>query len=364
MRKEVKYVSLTRPLLDSLKVIDASVDNIIKYSVIGGEQVFGYHIQIYNNSNNILIYENKAFSFIFQINITSNLLINGSEYKLRMRTFNGNVLGDFSNIESNSSAFSEYLILKCYSIPTNSITNLLLDTSGNNMIKNQTFTFIGQYNQLQGVALKSFRYLLYDSNRILKQSFSEIYQTTGDLTQEITGFENNKTYYIELLTINQYNVESSSALIEFYVQYIQPRIRQILTATNDYDNASIKVDAKIVRVQFEGENYTFENDGWINLKNGYIHIKQDESFNVDRDFTLKLWLKDITASVDFLTIVGENGQIRTQLRDNRFHTYKEYNDLDLYSHYGSDLITNYNNETVFFIFIQQVNGMLNLKFEK
>jgi hypothetical protein len=354
---------LTRPILSSLQVIDATLLNLIKYAVIGGEQVFGYHVQIYNNSNNTLVYENKVFSFIFQININPNVLTNGIEYKLKIRTFNGTVLGDFSNIESNCSEFSDDLILKCYTTPTITITNLLQDTSGNNMIKNQTFTFSGTYSQVQGVSLKSFRYLLYDKNKILKQSFNEKFQLTGDLQQEITGFENNETYYIELLTINQYNVEASSGLIEFYAQYIQPRIRQILSAENDYDNASINVQAKIVRVLFEGENYTFENDDWINLKNGHIHIKQDGSFNVDRDFTLKIWLKDITENVDFLTILGGQGKIRLELRENRIHGYKEYDDMDIYSHYATNLIDSYNSETVFFIFLQQINGMLNLRHE-
>jgi hypothetical protein len=358
-------VSLTRPILESLKVIDASLSNSIKYAVVGGEQVFGYNVQIYNNSTNTLVYENKVFSFIFQININSNILTNGIEYKLRIRTFNGTVLGDFSNLESNSSEFSDYLVLKCYATPIVSITNLLQDTSNNNYIKNQTFTFTGQYLQQEGVSLKSFRYLLYDKNGILKQSFGEIFQLSGDLEQEITGFENNETYFIELLTINQYNVEATTGLIEFYVQYIQPRIKQLITAENDYNNASIKVQAEVVRVLFEGENYTFENDDWINVKNGEIWIKQDGSFSVESNFTLKLWLKNITENTNFLTILGGQGNITVQLKENRFHAYKKYNDYpSIYSHYATDLINSYDSGTVFFIFLQQVNGMLNIRFEK
>jgi hypothetical protein len=358
-------IILTRPILDSLKIIDGNISNKIKYNVIGGDQVFGYQVRIYDNSTNGLVYDNKAFSFIFEISINNGILVNGREYKLQIRTFNGIVLNDLSNLEGNTSDYSDYLILKCYSTPIVNIDNIPVDSFGNNLIKNQTFVFTGNYSQAEGVALKSFRYLLYDKNKVLSEIFDEVYQLTGELTQEITGFDNNEDYYIQLLTINQYNIETRSALIKFHVEYIEPRIRQVIKAENDFENALIKVEARVVVLYFESDNYTFENNDWVNIKNSNMHLTQGYNFNINGDFTMKIWAKDLTSNTDLLNMIGGQGNIRVILKDYRFHVYKEYSGMNnIYSHYASDIIDSYDSNTVFFIFLQQIGGMLNIQFEK
>jgi hypothetical protein len=345
-------------------VIDGKSDNKIKYNVVGGEQVFGYHVEIYDNTTNALIFYDKVFSFVFEINVYANILTNGTEYKIRVRTFNEHVDSTFSNIDTYSSAFSDFSIMKCFTTPVVTINNLLKDTSGNDMIKNQTFEFSGQYSQTENVSLKSFRYLLYDKNRILLQSYSEKFQLSGNLLQEITGLTNNETYFVELLTINQYDVQTSSGLIQFYVQYIKPKIAQTLKAEVDKENASIRVEAKIVRVLFKGSGYTFDTNDTINVINGSISIDEESNFHINDNFTLKLWVSNIIDNNDFLYIYNSEGKIRLHLQNGRIHAYKEYNDLDIYSHYASELLGTYTNSTLFYIFLQQVGGMLDIKFEK
>lgn len=354
-------MALIRPQLDNFKVFDARKDNIIRYSVQGGEQVGGYILEVYKNSDNTLAYTKKAITFITDIEIPATTLLNGVEYKVRVKTVNTSVLPDFSNMDTNnSSSYSDYMVLRCYSEPSITIPNIPFDDTGNKTIKNQNFTFEGKYQQSEGVQLKSYRYLLYDKEQVLIESFSAVYQLSGVLLQDISGMKNDSEYFIELYVIDQYDQEFSSGLIGFRVNFILPRIRQVLKLENDYKNALIKVEAKIVQVILKATNHTFEDDNWINVENGKVWIDDNGDFKIESDFTCKIYCKELKEKQIWMTMKNRDGYIDIILINNRMHVYKGLLNSSVVSHYASNEIENYNANDTLLVFVQQVNGRINV----
>lgn len=254
---------LARPSFrEGLMISDAVSSINISFMISGSsDQVTGHHIQCIDNITGEIEHEHKAMSFLLSCNIDANTLLNGKEYRVRVRTYNSNIATDFSNENNNTtSEWSDYMILKCFTKAEVAIINIPIDTTGNRLIKNQTFTFEGNYSQKESVGLKSFRYILYDKDKVVLQSYPEVYQLDGALKQEVTGIVSDKEYYIELVTLNQYEIETRSELIDFRVDYSPPRITQVLQVSNDEENALVKIDAQVVQMLLQGNGeYSFEN---------------------------------------------------------------------------------------------------------
>lgn len=253
---------LTRPSLNGLLVCDAT--QAIKFDFFvstNSDQVVGHHVQCVNNITGEIVHEHKTMSFLLTCSIAANQLLNGKEYRVRIRTYNSNIKSDFSNeTNNNTSEWSDYMILKCFTVARVSITNIPIDVTGNRLIKNQTFTFEGEYFQKENVGLKSFRYILYDKDKVVLQVYPEVYQLDGLLKQEMAGFLSDKEYFVELVVLNQYDIETRSELAGFRVDYSLPRITQILQVTNDEENALVKVDAQIIQMLLQSSgNVIFEN---------------------------------------------------------------------------------------------------------
>ena len=181
---------LTRPSLNGLLVCDAT--QAIKFDFFvstNSDQVVGHHVQCVNNTTGEIVHEHKTMSFLLTCSIAANQLLNGKEYRVRIRTYNSNIKSDFSNeTNSNTSEWSDYMILKCFTGARVSITNIPIDVTGNRLIKNQRFTFEGEYFQKENVGLKSFRYILYDKDKVVLQVYLEVSELDGLLKQEMTGF--------------------------------------------------------------------------------------------------------------------------------------------------------------------------------
>lgn len=253
---------LVRPSLTGLLVENATKDIVFDFYVDKtSDQVFGHSIQVLDNLTNVIVHEHNTMSFLATCTIKSNTLLNGNTYKVRLRTYNRSINSDFSNSNStNTSEWSDYMIIRCYSDADVEITNIPVDLTGNRVIRNQTFIFEGFYDQREGVGLKSYRYILYDRDRVLLQSYPVVYQTDGVLKQEVTGFRSNEEYYIELVTLNQYDIESRSILIDFRVDFQPPRVTQIFECKNDRENACVKIDTQIIQMLLKAEgNVTFDN---------------------------------------------------------------------------------------------------------
>jgi hypothetical protein len=81
----------------------------------------------------------------------------------------------------------------------------------------------------------------------------------------------------------------------------------------------------------------------------------DEGFEIENDFTLKIWFQHLVKDVDVIYFQGLNGHIRVQYKsDNRFHLYKQINGYNY--HYSSNEI----DSDGVFLCLQSKNGRMDM----
>jgi hypothetical protein len=347
---------LSRPVITNKTIPFDSGNSYTIYFTSTGDQVFGNNLLILDNETNAIMYDVKIMSFPLQHTIPANTLANGKEYKIRVRTFNVNIASDFTNMDStNTSDWSDTLIIKCLSTPDVDVINI-----PTGQVLNQTFTFMGNYYQAQGEVLQSYKFLLYDTHVSLLTASSEQFNTSA-IKYEFTGFENGEDYYIELIVITKNGMQSTSGKIKFHVQYIQPKLTTILSIENVKDKAAVQVQAEVIQIigQISSGNIYYENNEWLNVKDGVAHFK--DGFKIEDNFTIKMWVKNITENVAFTKLVSNMGNIELKYFNDKIHAIKNVNGVS-YQVY-SDIPSPCFADDVVFIFLQQIENRLNVQAE-
>lgn len=341
-------MALTTPILNAITPFDATQAYTFIFSTSGGNQITQNNLVIQKVSDNTVVYNATITTFLLQHTVPANTLQNGVQYKAQIR------VGDANNSWSN---WSPWIVFYCFSPPVVQITNII-----NGTINNQTYTFTGSYTQAEGEKLQSYKFLLYDEHQGLLQISNELFD--GALQYQFTGLQNNKTYYIklEVITVNQ--MQADSGLVMFVPQYTQPKFLSALTLTNLEGTASIQVTANIIQIigEVDSGTITYINNDWIDLTNGSISFQQ--GFNVDSDFTLKMWFKNVpTDGSVFLKILGGDGYINLEFYNNAFHAFKYLYNGGVVPHFVSNQISTITNNNVVFLWMQQINDLINLQTE-
>ena len=143
---------LIQPIINPIAAFDATVKQIIPFTVIGGAQVIGNRIVIKNNRTGAEVYNHYVPTMKLENYIPANTLTNGEYYNAVIYT------SDSSGAESAPSTAVPFY---CYSQPVLTINNI----PENRIIQNGTYTFQGNYLQQQSESLDSYQYTLYDSNQ-------------------------------------------------------------------------------------------------------------------------------------------------------------------------------------------------------
>lgn len=308
-------MSLITPILTSVIPFDATLDYSFLFTSYGGDQVTGSNLVIQRVTDSVVVYDGEITTFSFSHLLPLNTLVNNIQYKAQIRTKNASlVYSDFSN----------WVLFYCYSPATISITNL---TDG--IANNQNYTFIGSYTQAND-PIQDFTFTLYNSNMIQLGTSSRIYSSTIEYTFALT---NNTNYYIKLTCTSQSGVVTET-IVEFLASYITPTIGAELTLVNQQSDGSVKIGVIASQIDGVGTGYVFENSDWINLKNTLAYVSFVEGLNgILKNYTLKLYFKNITENKVFLTVTTINGDIKLKYYGSRFHVFKTSRDTGIVSHF-------------------------------
>jgi len=338
-------LALTKPIIPLILPFPATVNYTLLYNSVGGSQVVYNEIEIQKNSDNTQIFLEKIQSFVYEHLIPANGLVNNTEYKVRIRTY------DVTN--STPSSWSDWVVFFCFSTPIVTIDNII-----DGVINNQTFTFEGTCTTQD--PLNSYRYLLYDEHQTLIQTFDESFD--GLLKQEITGLDNNETKYLELKVITDNNMEGSSGLIEFTPVYIQPRLASAINLENYLEQGSIKITANII--QIIGHNtgsISYENDELVVIPSGStVYFDTANGFSLGKDFTLDIWCKGLTEDLVFLKLMSDYGYIELIYYENKIHAFKHLYNNGIIPHYASNELEFISTDNIY-IHIEQINDALSLQ---
>lgn len=261
---------------------DATKEIVISWANQGDRQ-YSYQIKIYRNSDNELIYDTeKILSVSTQSTILADTLTNGVLYKYQIIVWN----------QIDESATSEWIMFKCSSTPSVSFSNLL----PNAQILNSSYTFQGQYTQLQNVPIMSWRMILYNNLNSIIGDTNIIFSDTPEYI--FSGLNSESAYFIEVQCTSQDGLSSSSGKIPFKTKYETPPLTIALEAENNKDDASVKLLWNIMQIIGESEDTTYIDNKKIDTTNGKVWF--DEGFNVDDNFTLKLWIEAV-ANIEIKT---------------------------------------------------------------
>ena len=309
-------------------------------------QIVYNEIEIRENPNTGIIYQNRVQEFRYQHDIPLNTLVDGKQYSITMRIYDVNqVLLGTSPVE----------LFYCFSIPV-----ITIPTITNGEVNNQTVSFEGTYTQSQGELLQSYIYSLYDSNQILLSQSNEMYDDL--LIYEFSELENNTSYYIELkiLTINE--MEITTGLIEFIPHYIAPKFNSFIQLENNPQNASVKLTCNVIRIL--GTNDTvisYENNEIVDLTNNHVYFQ--DGFSTSGNFVVKLWVKNININEVFFKLsTRDNITLELSLINNKIHLYKMRGEDYIVQHITVENEVIPTVDDIVFIDFRQINGLYNLTY--
>lgn len=330
-------MSIQKPYALSIMnmTIDASQSYNLKWQT-SGDTSSSFAINIYKNSDGTSAWSlPRTYSFATSYTIPANFVVNGQDYKVKVTVWNAN----------SDTAYSDYVVFTASSSPVVTVDTIPTVT-------NHAYLFTGHYTQAESVSLKSYTVNLYNSNQIL-------INTSGILTDGLVQYrfdlmKNGLSYYVEFILTSSKGLTTSSGLLPFSVAYENPYLYLQLTGENVPDKAGIHLSWQVVQVIGKTSVAPiYSNNDELNVTSGKVFF--DEGFNIDNNFTLKLWFRDITSNVNLIYLKGANGVIRVQYQnDSKFHMYKEVNGF--VSHYVSQII----NGNEFFLCIQQINSSMDL----
>lgn len=361
---------LTTPSLRMpIRPFDATKSYDFIFYVNGGNQVLKNNLIIEDAETGASVYNGTQESFGYKHELMANKLINGKQYKAKLRT---------GGADNKWSQFCEYELFYCFSPAKITIPKEIIDTDNQNRVGNQTVDFEAIYTQDELEALQSYRFLLYDSNKDLIKSFPEkFYDGIGNMKQQIAGLENGELYYLQVKTESVNGLLSDTSLIWFRPFYITPRLSAVITPANLKEQGAIKLSSNIIQVigkLYDGlereiipSNIEYVDGEWIDLtRSDYNELIFNDGFEVmQSDYTMKLWCKNIPDDLVFLSLYSKNkkgdvvGKMELLKRNNKIHAYKTLIGNSFKAHFASDEF-DFTNKLNYMIDIRQISGLMDI----
>lgn len=272
---------ILKPSNTSPNNISLDATNPITISWVNtGDRHVKYQIIIKKNSDDTLAHDSGEVStYNAFYTVPSDTLDNGIQYKYQIKLWNIN----------NDTITSDWILLKTSSTPIVSFTNIIED----GIVYNNTYLFQAEYSQAESVPIQSWQMIIYDNNEAIISTTSETFDST--IEYQFSGLNNNSVYYIECQVKSQDNLLNSTGKIKFNVQYEVPDIYIQLKANNLANQGAVQLQWNCLQIIGESENTSFIDEEKLDTKNGKVWF--DNGFNIDGNFTLKLWLESIDNTV-------------------------------------------------------------------
>lgn len=279
-------MALTRPVLLSMVAFDATSSATFTFTATGSSsQITANRLIIRNNTSNVIVYNEQQESFRYEHTVPAGTLTNGTYYNATITTYDAN--GD-SSTESIAIQFW------CYSNPIISINNI----PSTGLIENSNFEFNFTYTQSEGEPLDSYRFNLYNSAQSQISTSGLIYVNNGtppyDGSYTFGGFENNVSYYIELVIYTIYGTEIKTPQTQFTVRYGLPDLFTVVELFNNCEEGYITVTSNMSII--EGDSYpyppNFIDNKELNLTNPTWWAQWNIGYEISGDFLLRAWFRN------------------------------------------------------------------------
>lgn len=282
-------MNMMKPNIYEPYAFDATQDYIFEFSYTGSQAQHN-KIVIRDNASNKIVFEDKIRTMELKHKIPAGTLTNGGIYKATVFVY---------DTFENQSPESDAVIFFCFTQPVFTITNL----TPNAIVNNSSYEVEFAYQQIEGEPLNSYQVLLYNSlGEIIAQSGNRYPNMDDDtepvFTYNLTSLDDNTEYSVQILGETLNHMVADTGRVVFTVEYINPAVFAILDLTNIEREGQIKIQSNIVSIV--GHSYPdpplfiddMEVDTRGNDEGGQHRVWFDEGFNLQRDFTLQILMRD------------------------------------------------------------------------
>lgn len=295
-------MALTKPILSSpIAAFDATQAYTFTFTSIGGSQVTGNTINIYNNTTGALVYTHTETTFRFENTIPAGSLTNGTNYNATVTTI------DATGATSTPSIPVPFW---CYTTPVLSFTNI----PTGNIIPNASFNFAFSYTQAEGEALNSYILNLYTPSGTLISTSGTQYVVTGTPPYTgnflFAGFENGTSYNIQISGTTINGTVVTSGLISITVKYTKPDIYTLMVLTNNCEGGYINIQSNFVLIEGTSNPSppVYITDTEVDLTATGSWVEWNDGYTITGDMLTRIWFRSPTVNSTLLTFTNEAGQ--------------------------------------------------------
>ena len=296
-------MALIKPILNNIVAFDATIQNIISFTVpVGGDQVTANRLTIINQTTGLQVYQATQTTFALQHTLPADTLVNGQYYSAFVNTFNA-----IGTMSANSNTIQFY----CFTTPSFTFTNLPVG----NIIANNAFNFEITYNQTEGELLNSYRFDLYDAQQTLVSTsgvrfVGSVASPPTVLTYEFGGFADNTVYYVKGFgsTLNGTSIETPLTLVT--VKYTQPNIFAIVELSQNCTGGYVTVKSNMANIEGTSNPTPpiYIDDEAVDLtqEGSWVNWNQNQ-FDFSGDWTLGIWGRDFTPHTNTIKLQNAQG---------------------------------------------------------
>lgn len=293
-------MALTKPVLYNLAAFDADNKQVFRFYTQGGSQVVANKLTIKNNSTLAQVYQDTETTFAYAHTVPAETLTNGAKYQAVIQTIDS---------DGNISVESDPILFYCYTTPTMEFTNM----PPQNNILNASFSFDVKYNQLEGEVLASYSYSLYDIAGDLLATSGVKYNTDTTVPLGLTylfgWLEDKATYQIECIGQTAEGTSVSTGKTTIYIIYEIPRLYSTMFLYNNCAEGYITVENNIIGIPGKSNPSppTYIDDEEVNLRSDGSWVKWDDGYEINGDYTMRIWGRDFNPNSNILTFTSTSG---------------------------------------------------------
>lgn len=302
-------MALVTPIGIAVPAFDATQDQVLQFTVQGGDQVVGNILTVIDNVTSEIVYQHSLESYVYSQTLPAYTLSNHGYYAFYFQTINAN--GDISQKSGN-------VTFRTFTTPTLAFTNI----PSTNIIESGSYSFTCEYNQIEGELINTLYFYLYDAVQSQIKT-SDVYTSTASppitFTHQFTGLTDGEKYYVRAVGRTVYNTIIDTGYVEINIKYSYDGAYFAVTATNNAIGGYVQVSNNISEIDgqvwdkddlpttpifLDGNALVLDNGDHLIWSDGFSFA--NNRFSKQRWWTPIWWGKQTKIS-NYSTLAGHEG---------------------------------------------------------
>lgn len=299
---------MAKPVINSINSFDAMRGSEVRFSV-GASKSYGNKIWVYDTTTLSLVYEypkqfrKSSEPVALNCIIPSSVLQNGMRYYCQVQCIDENGV---------PGSISEKSVFYCLATPDFRFSGV---TDGMKVDASHLDVQV-EYYQTNGEKLQSYRFSIYDKNKVLLNESELFYVAAKDeLVYRFKSLATNTIYYIRCTGTTTRGLTADTGFVKIRPEYTLKKDFTQLNLENKYYQGVIEVSTSIVLIGYEliSSEYLYIGSNAVDLTGrnlGYKSVLEYKSgFLIEGDWTMHLKLYGANMNTELLRFYNEFGQL-------------------------------------------------------